>query len=89
MPTVRSAVASVATTQGVSVFPSWSVSSRVDISDEDSVVSSSISWSSFKSLYFVSDTTFIVLYYLAAVYAFRMCHPCLRSLRIPSASRNP
>ena len=58
MPMERSAVASV--------FPSCSVSSMSDISDEDSVVSSSISSSSFSCLYFMSDTTCIVFYYLAA-----------------------
>ena len=49
-----------------SVFPSKSVSSRSDVSDDVRCVGSSISWSSFKSLYFLSDTTFIVLYKLAA-----------------------
>ena len=49
-----------------SVFPWCSVSSMSDASDEDSVVSSSISSSSFSCLYFMSDTTCIVFYYLAA-----------------------
>ena len=49
-----------------SVFPWCSVSSSSDMSEDVSVVSSSIFVSSFSCLYFSSDTTCIVFYYLAA-----------------------